>query len=49
MQLQMDYWDERLKALASQAQELRALSAELVANTNEPIRQHMRTKRAASA
>jgi hypothetical protein len=49
MQLQMNYWDERLKALASQAQELRALSAELVANTNEPIRQHMRTKRAASA
>jgi hypothetical protein len=49
MQLQIDFWDERLKALVSQAEELRALSAELVASTNEPIRQHMRTKRAASA
>ena len=49
MQLQMDYWDERMKALVSQAEELRALSADLVANTNEPIRQHMRTKRAGSA
>ena len=42
MQLQMSYWDERLKVLASQAQELRALSADLVAKANEPIREHIR-------
>jgi hypothetical protein len=36
MRLQMTYWDERMSALASQAQELHALSAELVANTAEP-------------
>ena len=42
MQLQMSFWDERLRVLASQAEELRALSAELVAQTSEPIRAHMR-------
>jgi hypothetical protein len=42
MQLQMSYWDERMKVLASQAQELRALSADLVAKANEPIREHIR-------
>ena len=42
VQLQMSYWDERLKVLARQAEELRALSADLVAKTNEPIREHMR-------
>ena len=42
MQLQMSYWDERLKVLASQAEELRALSADLVAKANEPIREHIR-------
>lgn len=41
MQLQMSYWDERLKVLASQAEELRALSADLVAKANEPIREHI--------
>ena len=40
--LQMTYWDERMKALASQAEELRALSADIVAQANEPIREHMR-------
>jgi hypothetical protein len=45
MQLQMSYWDERLKVLASQAEELRALSAELVAKANEPIREQMRRTR----
>jgi hypothetical protein len=40
--LQMSYWDERLKVLASQAEELRALSADLVAKANEPIREHIR-------
>jgi len=47
MQLQMSYWDERLKVLASQAEELRALSAELVAKANEPIREQMRRPRRA--
>jgi hypothetical protein len=42
MQLQMSYWDERMKVLASQAEELRVLSADLVAKTSEPIREHMR-------
>jgi hypothetical protein len=42
MQLQMNYWDERRKVLASQAEELRALSADLMVKTNEQIRQHMR-------
>ena len=42
MHLQVTFWDERMKALASQAEELRALSAEIVAKANEPIREHMR-------
>jgi hypothetical protein len=42
MQLQMSNWDERMKVLASQAEELRALSADLVAKANEPIREHIR-------
>ena len=42
MQLQMSYWDERMKVLASQAEELRALSADLVAKANEPLREHIR-------
>jgi hypothetical protein len=46
MQLQMEYWDERLKALVSQAQELRVLSADVVAKASEPIREHMWTTRA---
>jgi phasin protein len=49
MQLQVSYWDERMKVLASQAEELRALSAELMAKTSEPIRQHIRAKRASAA
>ena len=44
MQLQMSYWDERVKALVSQAEELRALSADLMAKTSEPIR-HVWVKR----
>ena len=39
---EMSYWDERMKVLASQAEELRPLSADLVAKTSEPIREHMR-------
>jgi hypothetical protein len=42
MQLQMSYWDERMKVLARQAEELRALSADLVAKANEPIREQIR-------
>ena len=42
MQLQMSYWDERMKVLVSQAEELRALSADLVAKANEPLREHIR-------
>ena len=38
MQLQVSYWNERMKVLASQAEELRVLSAELTAKTSEPIR-----------
>lgn len=45
MQLQMSYWDEPLKVLASQAEELRALSADLVAKANEPIRVAARSGR----
>lgn len=42
MYLHMAYWDERLRALASQSRELRDLSAELMAKTNESIRAQMR-------
>lgn len=49
MHLQVTYWDERMKVLASQAEELRALSAEIVAKANEPIREHMRWSLKASA
>ena len=47
--LQVTYWDERMKVLASQAEELRALSADIVAKANEPIREHMRRSLKASA
>lgn len=48
-QLHMSFWDERMKALAAQAEELRALSAELVAKANEPIREHVRRSLTARA
>jgi hypothetical protein len=44
MRLQMEYWHDCLETFASQAQELRALSVELVANANEPIRQQLRRR-----
>jgi len=47
--LQVTYWDERMKVLASQAEELRALSADIVAQANEPIREHMRRSLKAGA
>jgi hypothetical protein len=40
--LHVSFWDEQMKALASQAEELRAMSAELVSKASEPIREHMR-------
>jgi hypothetical protein len=43
MRLQMEFWHDCLETFANQAQELRALSAELVARANEPIREHMRS------
>ena len=49
MQLQVSYWNERMKVLASQAEELRVLSADLTAKTSEPIRQYMWVKRARTA
>jgi chemotaxis protein histidine kinase CheA len=42
MRLQMEYWHDCLETFASQAQELSALSTELVAKTSEPIRQQLR-------
>jgi len=38
LRLQFEYWQDCLATFADQARELRALSAELVANTNEPLR-----------
>ena len=49
MQLQVSYWNERMKVLASQAEELRVLSADLTAKTSEPIRQYMWVKWARTA
>jgi hypothetical protein len=40
--LQMTYWQERISVLASQAEELRALSAELVTSASEPIKAQVR-------
>jgi Phasin protein len=39
--LHMAYFDERMKTLAAQAAELRALQAECVSRANEPLREHM--------
>jgi hypothetical protein len=43
--LQMAFFDQRMKALAAQAQELRALQAELVEKANEPIREQLKRTR----
>src|SRR5262245_41217688 len=40
--LHVTFWDEQMKALASQAEQLRALSAEVVSKASEPLREHMR-------
>ena len=42
VRVQMAFCDGRMQALASQAQELSTLSAELVESANEPIREHVR-------
>jgi hypothetical protein len=47
--LQETYWDQRVKAFARQADELRALSADLIAKANEPIREHLRRAKRAAA
>jgi hypothetical protein len=48
MRLQMEFWHDCLETFFSQAQDLRALSGDLVANANEPLRRHLsRTTRAA--
>jgi hypothetical protein len=43
MRLQMEFWHGWLETFASQTQELRALSVELVERANAPIREHMRS------
>ena len=47
LKLQMSYWHETMESFTAQAQELRALSTELVANSSEPIRAHLRRAQAA--
>jgi hypothetical protein len=42
MRLQMSYWHDMLGAFESQAKELRALSADAMAKTAEPVREHIR-------
>lgn len=42
MRLQMEFWHDCLENFFTQAQDLRALSADLVANANEPLRRHLR-------
>jgi hypothetical protein len=44
VRLQFAFFDERMKTLLHQAEELRALSADLVAQANEPLREHLRWK-----
>jgi hypothetical protein len=45
--LQLAFFDERLKTLLQQAEELRALSAAQLARANEPLRAQMRRNRIA--
>jgi hypothetical protein len=40
--LHVMFWDEQMKALANQAEELRAMSAELLNKASEPLREHVR-------
>ena len=45
VQLQLAFFDERMRTLLHQAEALRALSVGLVARANEPIREQLRMKR----
>ena len=47
LKLQMKHWQETMESFTAQAQELRALTTELVATTSEPIRAHLRRAQAA--
>jgi len=46
--LHVTFWDKQIKALTSQAEQLRALSAEVVSKASEPLREHMRKSRSGS-
>jgi hypothetical protein len=48
LRLQIEFWHDCLETFANQAQELRAMSAALVAEANEPLRQHLRKPRRAA-
>jgi hypothetical protein len=47
--LQMSFWDVHVKTLFGQARDIRALSADIVAKTNEPIRAHIKKSFTAKA
>ena len=47
--LQMSFWDAHVKTLFGQARDIRALSADIVAKTNEPIRAHIKKSFTAKA
>jgi hypothetical protein len=49
LKLQMKHWQETMESFTAQAQELRALTAELVAATSEPLRAHLRRAQAATS
>ena len=42
LKLQMKHWQETIENFTAHSQELRTLTAELVATTSEPIRAHLR-------
>lgn len=46
LKLQMKHWQETIESFTAQAEELRKLTAELVAATSEPIRAHLRAQAA---
>jgi len=47
LKLQMSYWHDIIESFNAQAQELHALSSELVAKSSEPIQAHLRRAHAA--
>ena len=46
LKLQMKHWHETIESFTAHSQELRTLTAELVATTSEPIRAHIRRAQA---